>query len=156
MKFAKYLNNHNVVLHLKGRTRDEVINELVDHICRGPDDGKEDILNSIYTVEDIKNTAVGHGIAIPHGRTDVVPQIKMALGISEGGVNWGSPDGQPVKIVWLIVNPRRLANEYLSVLSEVTKVSHRRNSREAILKAKDAAEIIEMVRQSRSRMKPRP
>ena len=155
MKCAEYLTDKNIVLDLKGRTRDEIISELVDTICPRADNGKRKIMESIYAVEDKKDTAVGHGVAIPHGRTDVVPHIRVAFGRCGKEVHWGSQDGPPVRLVWLVINPHREADEYLNVLSEITKVSVRRNSREAIFKAKHPTEIIEVVKKSKCRSKPR-
>jgi len=151
MECASYLDYGSIVLNLKGRTHEEVIGELVETFCcKNPRD-KERILKSIYTVEDIKNTAVGKGVAVPHGRTDVLPNLKIAFGRSVTGVEWGSPDGRLVQMVWLIINPRHQAEEYLNVLSEITKISCRHDCREAIMHATDPDEVIRMMRESRCR-----
>jgi len=155
MECARYLNHYNIVLNLSGKTHDEVIAELVDAMSREGNGDRGNILKSIYTVEDIKNTAVGRGVAIPHGRTDAVSHLRLAFGRSEQGVNWGSPDGRLVKMVWLIVNPSHQADEYLKVLSQITKISCRQNCRKAIMHAKNTAEIIRIVEECRSREKAR-
>jgi mannitol/fructose-specific phosphotransferase system IIA component (Ntr-type) len=155
MECAQYLNHSNIILSLSGKTHDEVIVELVDAISREGNGDKGKILKSIYTVEDVKNTAVGRGVAIPHGRTDAISHLKLAFGRSERGVNWGSPDGHPVQIVWLVVNPAGQADEYLKVLSQITKISRRRDCRKAIMHAKNKAEIIRIVKECRSREKAR-
>lgn len=155
MECVRYLNYINIILNLKGKTHDEVIAELVDAISGGDNGDRGKILKSIYTVEDVKNTAVGRGVAIPHGRTDAIPRLRLAFGRSERGVNWGSPDGHPVQMVWLIVNPARQADEYLNVLSQITKISRRRDCREAIMLARDKAEIIRIVKECKSREKSR-
>jgi mannitol/fructose-specific phosphotransferase system IIA component (Ntr-type) len=155
MKCAQYLDNSSVILNLRGKTHEEVIAELVDTICQGSNGDRAVILKSIYTVEDIKNTAVGKGVAIPHGRTDVIPNLKLAFGRSERGVNWGSPDGNLVQMVWLIVNPPHQADEYLNVLSQITKISCRQNCREAIMLARDPAEIVRIVKECKNRKKVR-
>lgn len=151
MECANYLDYCSIVLNLKGRTHEEVIGELVETICcKNPRD-KERILKSIYTVEDIKNTAVGKGVAVPHGRTDVLPNLKIAFGRSLTGVEWGSPDGNLVQMVWLIINPQHQSEEYLNVLSQITKISCRHDSREAILRATHPDEVIRVMRESRCR-----
>ncbi|MEJ2745082.1 MAG: PTS sugar transporter subunit IIA [bacterium] len=155
MECAQYLNHSSIILNLSGKTHDEVISELVDAISREGNGDRSNILKSVYTVEDIKNTAVGRGVAIPHGRTDSISRIRLAFGRSEHGVNWGSPDGHPVQIVWLVVNPSRQADEYLRVLSQITKISRRRDCREAIMLAKNKAEIIRIVKECKSREKAR-
>ncbi|MCX6339503.1 MAG: PTS sugar transporter subunit IIA [Candidatus Aureabacteria bacterium] len=155
MECVQYLDCSTIILNLSGRTHEEVIAELVDTICQGGNGDRAKILKSIYTVEDIKNTAVGKGVAIPHGRTDAIPHLKLAFGRSERGVNWGSPDGNLVQMVWLIVNPKHQADEYLNVLSQITKISCRQNCREAIMLARDPAEIVRIVKECRNRERAR-
>jgi mannitol/fructose-specific phosphotransferase system IIA component (Ntr-type) len=151
MECVRYLEDSNVVLELKGRTHGEVIFELVNTICRGNSTDKNQILQSIYAVEDIKNTAVGKGVAIPHGRTDAIRSVKLAFGRSEQGVSWGSPDGNPVRMVWLILNPNDQSDEYLNVLSQITKISCRKECREAIMRAKNPDEVMKIIRESKAR-----
>lgn len=151
MKCVQYLDHSSIILNLSGRTHEEVIAELIDTICQGDNGDRAKILKSIYVVEDIKNTAVGKGVAIPHGRTDAIPHLKLAFGRSERGVNWGSPDGNLVQMVWLIVNPRHQVDEYLNVLSQITKISCRQDCREAIMLANDPSEIIRIVKECKSR-----
>lgn len=156
MELARYLNRENVVLSLNGTTHDAVIHELVNVLCAGSgDNNKEDILRSIYEVEDIKSTAVGYGVAIPHGRTNSVPHIRIVLGRCARGVDWGGPDGVPVRLVWLVVNPHREHNLYLELLSQITKISIRKYSREALLSASNPEEVIRIIEDSKCRSKPR-
>lgn len=151
MECANYLSCQSIILGLKGRTHEEVIGELVEAICVEAPHDKDGILKSIYAVEDIKNTAVGKGVAVPHGRTDIIDDLRIAFGRSETGVEWGSPDGDLVRMVWLIVNPRHRSEEYLNVLSQITKISCRHDSREAIMRAKYPDEVLQVIRESRVR-----
>lgn len=155
MECAQYLECSNIILNLRGRTHEEVISELVAALCPDKNGEKTKILESIYAVEDIKNTAVGKGVAIPHGRTDLVSNLMLAFGRSPKGVEWGSPDGNLVQMVWLIINPRHKSDEYLNVLSQITKISCRQDSRQALMDAKDPAEIIQIIRDSKSRSNAR-
>ena len=155
MECARYLNHSNIILNLTGKTHDEVIAELVGAISREGNGDRGKLSKSIHTVKDVKNTAVGRGVSIPHGRTDATPHLRIAFGRSKRGVHWESPDGHLVQMVWLIVNPPRQADEYLNVLSQITKISRRRDCREAIMLAKNKAEIIRIVKECKSRDKAR-
>lgn len=156
MDCAKYLDSSNVLLDLRGTTREEVVAELVDAICRGGDGERATLLESIYGMDGIGNTPVGQGVAIPHGKTDTIPGLRMAFGRSIRGVRWESPDGPPVHMVWLIVNPGHQADEYLNILSQLSKISFRSECREAIMRAGDHAEVVRIVSDCRHREKARP
>jgi mannitol/fructose-specific phosphotransferase system IIA component (Ntr-type) len=156
MELANYLDEQYIKLDLKGKTHDEVISELVDVLCVRCGNGtREEVLKSIYNVEDIKNTAVGRGVAIPHGRTDAVPRIIVVLGRSSRGIEWGAPDGVPVRLVWLIVNPPHHSNIYLDCLSQITKLSVRKNAREGMLVAKSPEQVIKIVKEHKCRRSAR-
>ena len=142
MNLTGYLVPGGIILHLRGATHDEVIHELVDVASSGSERLKRELLKSVYDVEDIRNTAVGRGVAIPHGRTDAVPRLMLVFGRSDKGVEWGAPDGKAVRLVWLVLNPLGEAESYLEVLAQITRLCVRKRSRDAIIRARTSEDIL--------------
>src|SRR5262245_27875277 len=57
--------------------------------------------------EQQASTAVGGGLALPHAKVDDLPRPTGVLGHTQAGVNWPSPDGEPVRLVCLLLaDPR--------------------------------------------------
>jgi PTS system fructose-specific IIC component len=107
-------------------------------------------LEHLYaTIEERENsmsTALGDGVAIPHGRLDSGPQIQGVLGISRRGVDWGTRDGKPVHIIVLIATPKDHEAKHLQVLAGVAAMVSDEAIRSrliAAVNANDAWEIIE-------------
>ncbi len=66
--------------------------------------------------EAIGSTGIGHGIAIPHCRTDVVKKINCAYGRCPEGVNFDSLDGEPVHSVFFLLTPPDHKEEHVRLM----------------------------------------
>src|SRR5512137_1973611 len=76
-----------------------------------------DVLEAILTRERSMSTALGQGIAVPHGAVDRVRDVVAALGISPAGIPFQAADGKPVHIVVLLVIPRGSFQQHVSTLA---------------------------------------
>jgi mannitol/fructose-specific phosphotransferase system IIA component (Ntr-type) len=63
------------------------------------------LLESIQRRDELGPTAIGEGVAIPHTWHLGLERIAVALGISHGGLEYSSLDGEPVQIVLMILTP---------------------------------------------------
>jgi mannitol/fructose-specific phosphotransferase system IIA component (Ntr-type) len=55
--------------------------------------------------ESLGSTGIGHGVAVPHGRSLAVPRLVAGFARHASGVAWGAVDGKPVKLIFLILAP---------------------------------------------------
>jgi PTS system nitrogen regulatory IIA component len=67
--------------------------------------------------EKVQSTGLGHGVAVAHGKTDLVDRIVVALGISREGIPFDSHDERPVQLLFLIASPPESRSDYLMTLS---------------------------------------
>jgi mannitol/fructose-specific phosphotransferase system IIA component len=63
----------------------------------------EAALRSALRREQLASTAVGGGLALPHAASWELPEQAGVLGSAGPGVNWATPDGQPVRLVCLML-----------------------------------------------------
>ena len=108
-----------IALPLAAKTADEVLPEMVGRL--GLDErSSQTLLRILNRREELGSTGVGHGIAIPHGRSLVVNRVRLAYGYAPGGVAWRSIDDQPVHHFFLIVAPPiEVSNQYLPILGRI-------------------------------------
>lgn len=92
---------------------------------------------AVLAREAESSTAIGDGLAVPHGRTDAVSQIAMSAGIVEGVEDYAAPDGQPVRVCVLVVTPEADAGTHLKVLGRLARLMRSDELREALLSASD-------------------
>lgn len=90
---------------------------------------------SVIKRELEQSTGMGHGIAIAHGRDIAVDESRVALGISRRGIEYGSYDGQPVHLLFIVAaNPAKHV-DYLRILSSLATLTHNEIFRREILTA---------------------
>jgi mannitol/fructose-specific phosphotransferase system IIA component (Ntr-type)/Kef-type K+ transport system membrane component KefB len=80
-----------------------------------------EVSHAIMAREKLASTALGKGVAIPHCRTDEVHKTVCVCGLIKSPVEWDSPDGQPVDIVFLVITPKEKPQEYLKVVRTIIK-----------------------------------
>jgi PTS system nitrogen regulatory IIA component len=90
-------------------------------------------------------TAIGHNIAVPHARSDVLADIRMAIGMSKQGVDFQALDGKPVKAIFLIVAPHSKADEYIEVMKAVSQLVQTEDFRNFLFQSRNAGDIIELL-----------
>ena len=92
------------------------------------------------------STAIGEGIAIPHGHVDKGPAIQGVMGICREGIDFDAPDGEPVRLILLIATPQDKRELHLKVLASLSRMMSNpkiRNRLIAALSPEDAMEVIE-------------
>jgi PTS system nitrogen regulatory IIA component len=95
-----------------------------------------------------QSTGFGHGVAVAHGRVEGVPRVIISLGISRAGIPFDAPDGEPVRLLFVIASPPSLSLEYLQALSTLVRCLRDKEDRDLILDAPTAREVERRIRAS--------
>ncbi len=135
------------IIDLKCRTKNEVLREMFRAIERSPEiRNSKAFEKSLIERENILTTGIGNEIAIPHVQTDVVDDLVMAIGRCEDGIDFGSLDGRPVKIVVMIASSdKHPRNEFLKVLAKVVMLFKDEGFRKQVLKARRPEDIMKLL-----------
>lgn len=120
------------------------IRELVDHlVSKGRLDAarSEDILDAVLSRERSMSTGMEHGIAIPHAAVDDLESVVACMGLvsGESGLPFESIDGQPARVVVLLIIPRAQKLLHIRTLADIARVLSRDEVRAELLEAPDAA-----------------
>ena len=130
-----------IKLNLDGKTKEMVFAELIDAIAiLHPEYNRTEMFTEIRKREEIMNTVVSSGVAIPHGFCTGIAGITGAIGVSQLGIDYGASDNKPVHIVFLLViNEQEKKNQ----IKALNLIYHFAQSKTLALikKAKDAEEI---------------
>ena len=122
------------ICELKCTTKYEALHELVslaDSLISLPD--ASEFEHQIKIREQKQSTGIGKGIAIAHATTSQVQKIRVALGISQTGIEFASIDSKPVHLLFLVANPPDTQVEYLSVLSALVRLLRSAQFRQSII-----------------------
>ena len=72
--------------------------------------------------EQLASTAIGEGVAIPHGKLGAVGEIVACLGRAPTGVEFDSMDGQPTYLFFVLVAPESSTGAHLKALARISRV----------------------------------
>jgi len=146
MKISDFLRKDRVVLDFQpSPTKEETIRKLSEMVKDAPEIADYDqYLADVYERENLGTTGIGFGLALPHARTDAVKQILILIVRVDEGVDFKSLDGEPVKLIFLMGTPKTEVQNYLKVLSNLTRLLKKELFRTALLEAQSAEEIIEV------------
>jgi PTS system nitrogen regulatory IIA component len=148
MKIAEILTPEMVVAQLRGLTKAEVLTELAECLCKGHKEVSfERLLSVLNERERLGSTAIGDGIAIPHGKLRGITNILGVFGRSTGGVDFESLDGNPTHLFFLLVAPEDSASLHLKALARVSRLFKDAGFRQRLLDAGDGAELYRLLKE---------
>ena len=147
MKITDILQETSVVGTLVGRNKADVIEELAGVLAR--DHGEIDRQRLIQALEDrerLNSTALGDGVAIPHGKLPGLKRVLAAFGRSLAGVDFQSLDGKPTHLFFLLVAPEDSAGAHLKALARISRLLKEETFRRRLMEAPGARELFETIR----------
>ncbi|MFP4384139.1 MAG: PTS sugar transporter subunit IIA [Spirochaetia bacterium] len=105
------------------------------------------IEDDLMARENQGSTGLENGIAVPHAKTDAVEKVTLALGISPGGVDFGSVDGKPSHIFFLILAPPDQPRLHVEILSEIARLTKSPAVRTYLMNANTPEEIVDFFKE---------
>ena len=147
MKIVDILAEPLVVGALTGRSKDEVIEELAAVVAEHhPEIERDRLVAALEERERLNSTALGEGVAIPHGKLAGVKRVVAAFGRSPSGIDFSSLDGKPTHLFFLLVAPEDSAGAHLKALARISRLLKDETFRSRLLAAPDAAELYRIIR----------
>ncbi len=123
------------------RDRDEVLEAAARLIAADTDVAAADVAASLRLRERLGSTAIGDGVAIPHGRSAAFAQPRAAFLRLRPAVEFAAADGAPVDLVFAMAVPDGMPQEYLQWLSELAERFSDPAVRDRLREASDAAAL---------------
>lgn len=147
MELETVLSPENVRLQLKGRTKEEVLQEMTELLFEnGYITSREDFLKELYLREEEGITGIGDGIAIPHGKSEVVTRTAIAVGRNREGIQWETFDDKPVQVVILFAVRDVDRSQHIMLLSRVAELLCDKEVSKGLLKAEDTETILNILK----------
>src|SRR5439155_885560 len=123
MKIVDFVRPELIVPELSARDKTEVIRELADHLAAhvsGVD--HEQLAKVLIERERLASTAIGEGVAIPHGKLDAVGKLIACVGRAPAGVDFDSMDGRPTHLFFVLVAPENSTGVHLKALAGISRL----------------------------------
>lgn len=146
MQFKDFLSPERILSDLSATTKAEAIGELTEPLFAngviGPE-LREGVLSALFHREELQTTAVGQGLslAIPHAKHPGVRGLVGVFGRSREGVDFDSPDGQPVHLFILLLSNRECADRHLEALAYISRKFRDKEFHNLLMKAVSARQL---------------
>ena len=151
MTLVEILSGKSVIVGLKGQDKREILEELVDVLEVGEKiSDRERVLEAVLQREEIMSTGIGHGIAIPHGKSEFVKELGGVLGIKSEGVEFDSLDGQPTFIFFLLVSPMDVSGPHIKALARISRLLKGEDFRQKLIACPDKDTAIKILTEEES------
>ncbi len=148
MKILDILAVDSIVPELKGKTKHQVLEELIDAVKQNkPQVNSERLMKVLLERERLGSTGIGDGIAIPHGKLKEIDDLVLSFGRSTQGIDFESMDGKPVHLFFLLVAPESCAGIHLRALARIARLLKNGVVRKRLGKVDNREDIVSIIQQ---------
>ncbi len=149
MKIVDFVGPELIVPQLQAHEKSAVIRELADHLAAHVSGAqkidREVLAKVLLERERLASTAIGEGVAIPHGKLDAVGKLVACVGRAPEGVDFDSMDGRPTHLFFVLVAPENSTGVHLKALARISRLFKDPEFRTRLMQAKDAQEIFKVI-----------
>jgi Kef-type K+ transport system membrane component KefB/mannitol/fructose-specific phosphotransferase system IIA component (Ntr-type) len=134
---------------LKGLTKQEIITELVDLLAiRHKLLDRNLVLADVLARESTMSTGMAHGIALPHGKTEGVDEMVVAVGVKKAGIDFESADGEKSRLFIMVASPKKYTGPHLQFLAAIGSVLEDTATCEAVINSATSEEAVRILRKN--------
>jgi PTS system nitrogen regulatory IIA component len=146
VKITDFLDVDSVLPTLASRDKTSAIGEMAGLLasCHGELD-RQKVLEVLLERERISTTAIGEGVAIPHGKLADVEQVWGVFARSPEGVDFASLDGQPTHLFFALIAPQNAAADHLKALARISRLLKDEGFRRRLMEAKTRKELYTII-----------
>lgn len=123
-----------IIDDLKGTDKRSVLEEFASLATSIVHVNTQTILNVLLEREKLGSTAVGHGVAIPHGKITGLTDMAAFFGRSKKGVDFLAHDQKPSQLFFVILAPDSAIGNYLHALARLSRLMKEERIRNLVSK----------------------
>ncbi|SDH91568.1 PTS system, fructose-specific IIC component [Pseudobutyrivibrio sp. 49] len=120
MKISEFIDPKGIKLQVALEDQNDAIDQLIAlHDSVGNLKDVAQFKEAILAREAKGSTAIGNGIAVPHGKSAAVAKAAVTAITCPAGVDYKALDGKPSNLLFMIAAPEGGADTHLEVLSKL-------------------------------------
>lgn len=146
MKIVDFIREELILPDLRSKAKLDLLAELAGHLAAQNDGVSKDALMKVLVDrERLASTAIGEGVAIPHGKLDAVGKLVACVGRAREGVDFDSMDGRPTHLFFVLVAPENSTGVHLKALARISRLFKDPEFRTRLLAAESAHDMFEVI-----------
>jgi PTS system nitrogen regulatory IIA component len=146
VKITDFLSVQTVIPALAQQEKNAVLEELAGWLASNhPNLDAKRVLSVLLERERISTTAIGEGVAIPHGKLPGLERIFSVFARSSEGVDFSSLDGGPTHLFFVLIAPEGAAADHLKALARISRLLKDEAFRRRLMAAKSNQELFTLI-----------
>jgi len=146
VKITDFLTVQSVIPALKSREKSAVLDEMAGWLVSvHPQLNTKRVLDVLQEREKISTTAIGEGVAIPHGKLPGVDHVLGVFARSAEGVDFASLDGEPTHLFFALIAPENAAADHLKALARISRLLKDEAFRHRLMAGETAQDLYNII-----------
>lgn len=135
-----------ILLDVQAEDKKDVIGQMIQglKLCGEVTDPAQ-LCEDVMAREELAPTGIGSGCAVPHAHSTAIGGTWVAVARLASDIDFSSPDGEAVQLVFLMVGPPAHTGLHLKVLSKLARLLHSAEFRDSLLDAKNAEAFYQLI-----------
>jgi nitrogen PTS system EIIA component len=126
---------------LKVNNKKQALHELAARAAVLSGQSEKAIFEILMQREKLGSTAIGNGIAIPHGKMANLPRLFGLFARLDRPIDFEALDGQPVDLIFLLLAPEPAGADHLKALARVARLMRTPDTAKLLRESRDAEAI---------------
>ncbi|MHC4550712.1 MAG: PTS sugar transporter subunit IIA [Planctomycetota bacterium] len=148
MSLRDYCTPDAVLCNFEVADKEDAIRRLIDALVEAkaiPKTKATAICREVIERERQASTGIGKGIGIPHARSQHAKRISMAIGLVNGGIEFGAVDGERVSVILLLISPQANTDEHLAAMKEIVTIARDPYQRQRLLGCRSPESFLDLL-----------
>jgi mannitol/fructose-specific phosphotransferase system IIA component (Ntr-type) len=122
MQISELLRQEHIKVNLESKDKESAIAEVLELLVASGDvTDRDGAYRALLEREAKGTTGIGGGVAVPHAKHASITHLCLALGLSSGGVEFDAIDGQPARIIFLLLAEPNNPGPHVQALAQVAR-----------------------------------
>ena len=144
----------NMYAEDKQRALEQMVDVLVD-ARQIPLFKREEVLTAVMQREQMGQTYMGHGTAIPHAALGGFRGLVGMFGIFPEGVPFGRNLNEKAKFIFLLITPKENYDNYLPLLARISRLMNDASKRQRLAEAVSPTQVLALLMEAEKQWQSR-
>jgi len=148
MNLIEAIEKKALLLDCTAADKAELLEVMIKKLCKSSRvKGCDAVHEAIIEREELSSTGMGRGVAMPHARLSGVSFPTLGFARLPDGVDFDSVDGQPVKLVFMLLTPSSNPELNVQLLGKLSRICMKEENREKLLAVEKTTDLLTLVRE---------
>ncbi len=142
------LSQENILLDVQASSKKRAFEQVAQIFEDQYGIARATVFDSLFARERLGSTALGHGVAIPHGRIPKLEDTHIAVLRLETPIAFDAPDGENVRLLVCLLVPESATQEHLDLLALIAKKLSNEETRRKLFNVETTEEVLSILSES--------